>query len=180
MALIQKTNPVGLDREIDDFQVYAYAKLGFSDWACYPRVYAVPNRDQKGLIPAHFDSGIDYTEVFSDDRVNVSSFFFRSSDVKRVDKGYQCDVAWIFQCDLPALFPLIQHRADEELASLVCQASNDYAMESRFEYQSTEYGINNVYREFDKTQVKLDDLSDRHVVRFNYKVYYTLVGSLCE
>jgi hypothetical protein len=174
MALIQKTNPVGLDREIDDFQVYAYAKLGFSDWVSYPRVYSVLNRNERGLIPAHFDSGIDYTETFSDDRVNISSFFLRSSDVKRVDNGYKCDVSWIMQCDLPSLFPLIPHRADEELAALVCQASNDYAKDTVFQHQSTEYGINNVYREFDKTQVKLDDMSNRHVVRFNYTVLYRL------
>ena len=174
MALIQKTSPVGLDRAIDDFEVYVYGALGFDDWNCYPRVYAVPNRDQNGLVPAHFDSGIDYTEVLSDDRVNISSFFFRSSEVKRVESGYECDVAWIIQCDLPALFPSISHRADEELASLIHQASSDYANEERFKHQSTEYGINAVYREFDKKQIKLDDMSDRHVVRFNYRVFYRL------
>lgn len=179
MALFQRSNPVGLDSAIIEFQNHLTTSLAFENWNNFDRAY-LNEKNAKGLIPEYYDGAGEYHDVLYDDEFDICSFFFRSSDVKRVDKGYQCDVAWIFQCDLPALFPLIQHRADEELASLVCQTSNDYAMESRFEHQSTEYGINNVYREFDKTQVKLDDLSDRHVVRFNYKVYYTLVGSLCE
>jgi hypothetical protein len=179
MALFQRTSPVGLDKSIIDFQNHLTDTLAFANWNNFDRVY-LNEKNPTGLVPEYYDGNGDYQEVLYNDGVDISSFFFRSSEVKPVGDGYEVNVAWIVQCDLNALFPLISHRADEELAALILEASGDYPIDDRFSYQSTEYQINNVYREFDKKQLKHDDVSERHVVRFNYKVFYTLVGSLCN
>ena len=77
MALIQKTNPVGVDRMIDRLQTLLYDSLGWVEYDCFPRVYANEYFDS-GLIPEHFefprDVDIsDYTEVFLNDNLYAQS-----------------------------------------------------------------------------------------------------------
>ena len=121
MSLIQKTNPVGLDKIIDGFQAYMYNKLAFTDWEMLPRVYA--NEDVGGgLIPEYYDSEKEYYEVFYDDDFSLTSFFFRYTPIEVVNGYYECNVALIFQADLIELFPSIVHRADEEFNSRIIKA----------------------------------------------------------
>ena len=173
MAIYQRTNPVGLDARITEFQSYLYAKLGFANWECFDRVYMNEQVD-KGLRPEAYEVNREYKDVLYDDTVDISTFFFRSSKVDRVNNGYECDVSLIVQCELPKLFPSIAHRADEELASKFELASENYNLRDYFKLEDAEYLIKNVYREFDKEQLQLDDISSRHVVRFNYRVHYKL------
>ena len=86
MSLIQKTNPVGLDKIIDGFQAYMYNRLTFTNWEMLPRVYA--NEDVGGgLIPEYYDSEKEYYEVFYDDDFSLTSFFFRYTPIEVVN-GY--------------------------------------------------------------------------------------------
>ena len=169
----QRTNPKGLDVAIIRFQNHLETKLAFSNWDNFDRAY-LNEKNPTGLVPEYYDADGEYQEVLYNDTVDISSFFFRSSKVEKVETGYECDVALIVQCDLPSLFPSITHRADEELARMFELASDNYHLDDDFELVDVEYLINNVYREFDKKQVQFDDISNRHVVRFNYRVRYTL------
>jgi len=177
--IYQRTNPQGLDAAIVPFQNHLNTKLAFSNWDSFDRAY-LNEKNPTGLVPEYYDSNEEYQEALYRDAdangnlVYISSFFFRSSKVEKVETGYECDVALIVQCDLPSLFPSITHRADEELARMFELASDNYTLDDDFALIDVEYQINNVYREFDKKQVQFDGISNRHVVRFNYRVRYTL------
>lgn len=170
MANIRKANPVGLDKRIDDFQVYLFDTLGYSNWECFPRVYM--NESEKGLIPEYYEGTKEYEDVLYNDRVDLSSFFFRSSREEREDTGFSCDVALVFQADLPKLFSSISHRADEEFDDSIRKASENYDLRDEFELVSMEHLINNVYREFNKDKIRQSDMSNRYVVRANYRVHF--------
>jgi len=169
MALIQKISPVGLDKAIDLFQSYIYTKLGYSDWECYPRGYKNPKKN--GLIPEFYEGG-DYDELLFDDKHSITSFFI-SNDRKTLDNGLNStEVSLIVQANLEELFPTIPHRADEELHNDIMFASNKYGYYDHFKLVEVLTGIDNVYREFIKDDVKLDDMNQNHVVRFVYEVKY--------
>lgn len=172
MALIQKTNPVGLDKEIADFQQYLWNKLSgkFNDWESYHRVYLNP-KNRTNIAEAYIGDG-DYKEVLFDDNVELSSFFL-ADDTETVEDGLSTiDVSFIVQANIEDIYPGITHRADEELRNDIKYWSNKYSYYERFRLTDVITGVDNVYREIESDNVKLDDMSDRHVVRFVYEVKY--------
>jgi len=174
--IIQKTAPKGLDKSIDRFQSYLYNTLGFTDWMCYPRIYSIPtsgNSEYNGLIPAHFSSVIDYTEVYTEDVNGISTFFYTDTDVT-FDKWIgKTTVSLICQVKLDELFPLIDHRADEEFNQLVVDASNNYSGYEIFSLVGIKKTIQEVYKEFVTGQIELTNMQPYYTVRFNYEVYYS-------
>lgn len=173
MALILKPSPVALDTQINFFQSDMFTALGFTDWDSHHRVYGVPHGT--GIIPEPFLVDGEYSgDVFFNDSVNVSSFFYASPIRNVVDGLTEVEVAWIFAMDLEKLFPLITtHRADEEFSNAVQFASEGFSGWDEFELIGVEEGIENVFREFVKDQITFDDMSNQHVRRFNYMVKYT-------
>jgi len=171
MALIQKTNPVGVDVQIDEFQVYLYDALGISDWEMYPRAYF--NTKGNSLTPEHYEGSEEYDNVMYDDTHDMSSFFITDTTRDIAFDGLATtQVSLIVQADLPALYPLITHRADEELTNAIHQSSNRYIPKAWFKLERVLYTIDEVYREFDKSQIRLTDISNRYVARFEYNVRY--------
>ncbi len=172
MALIQKTSPTGIDTPIDDFQVYLYGALAFMDWDCYHRVYFNPGVN--GLVAERYESNGEYDETFYNDDFALTSFFLVAPNRTINEDGIEeADVSLIMQADLPVLYPSVTHRADEELNQAVRLASRSFWGTEDFTLEGIETTINNVYREFDKSKLRLDDMSNQYVVRFNYKVRYT-------
>jgi len=175
MALIQKVNPVGLDVKIDSFQSYLFTTLGFSDWQSYPRIYSIPsgaNSEFSGLIPAHFESGVDYKEVYSDDEYDLSTFFYSDTGVTFENWIGKAKVSLICQVRLDELFPSIDHRADEEFNTLVVNASNNYSGYETFNLVNIKKTIREVYREFVTGNIELTNMQPYYTVRFEYDVYY--------
>lgn len=171
MALIQKTNPVGVDVPIDGFQSYLYGALGLSDFEMYPRVYHTPHGSQS--IPEHYEGDNEYDRVMYDDTHDMSSFFITTTDREIDSKGLATtEIALIIQADLPVLYPSILHRADEELTNAIHQNSNTYTLKAWFKLERVIHTIDKVYREFDKSQIRQTDISNRFVARFEYKVRY--------
>ena len=173
MSLVQKTDPIGLDVLIDNFQSFLFTALSpvFTAWESYPRVYINPRNDKR--IPEYAKDKNDYKEVFYDDNFSITSFFV-ANETREINDGEiaEVDVALILQADIAKLFPLITHRADEELNNQVYAQSLNYVNSRQFKLISIENGVENVYREFDTSNVKLDDMSNQYVVRFNYRALY--------
>ena len=173
MALIQKINPLGLDSEIDDFQTFIYPAVGFVDWECYPRIYQNPN--SRKMLPEYYKGNGEYIEVLYDDKYKVTSFFLANEKRKLLEGGdiVEMIVSLIVQADIEKLFPAITHRADEELNNLFLNQSSQYVGNRNFKLIDIENGVENVYREFDTSRLKLEDMSNQYIVRFNYRVRFT-------
>lgn len=169
MATIKrKSNPVGIDVVIDEFQTRLSNLFGGADWISYPRVYPNPKEiNLRSKVPEFFDE-IEYFEVFMDDRHTMTSFFIVSPDRPYQEGVFKTDISLVFQVsDLKALFPSVTHRADEEFNKTIINE-----VRHLYEYKGMTTEIQNVYREFDKNEIILDNMNEFYVVRFNFNVDY--------
>lgn len=167
MSLILKTNAVGIDAEIDRLQNRLFDLLSddIVNWDCNHRIYEIP-KDGK-MTPHRYKSNDEYDEVFMNDNFACTSFFMVGSESDVSDGNPRFDVSIIFQTLLNKVFPDIVHRADEEMKSLVYNAINKTVYRDQLVKITT--GIDGVYREFDKSQIELNDMSKYHVMRFDFK-----------
>lgn len=182
MALVQKTNPVGIDFEINQIQkrMYDYfASIGWADHESYPRAYVNPK--DEGTIPEVYVGNKEYKECLFDDKFNVTSFFI-ADDTRSFDAdGGQIsqDISIIFQANIKTLYPSILHRADEEMHKHIYNSIVGAGIQDRLSSIIT--GVENVYSDLSIPasfieKVKLDDMSNFHVV----KVDLTLPFSFCN
>lgn len=172
MALVVKTSPVGVDVLIGDFQKYLFNSLGFANWDSYHRVYINPS--ERGLIPERYEGNNEYNEVFYNDNFDITTWFFVASERPITDGGLvEVTVSMIVQADIQKLYPLVDHRADEELNNAIQLASESYVKSSVFELETVKTTIDKVYQEFDKSQINFEDMSNQYVARFEYKARYT-------
>lgn len=168
----RKINPVGIDKIIDLFQTFLDTKFVGEDWVMYPRVYPNPKkRKLNSKVPEYFED-LEYYETFMDDNHTMTSFFLVSSDRTQENGVSKVPVSLVCQVSrLSTLFPTIQHRADEEFNNTLINAFTNYNS-SAFEYKGMTTEIQNVYREFDKDELRLDDMNEFYVVRFNFNAEY--------
>lgn len=143
------------------------------NWQSYPRVYKNKKQDNGSeyFVPEFTEDGKNYTDTFFNDNFDVLSFFLLS-DTRTVNAGQATvDISIVFSCHLNALYS-VQHRADEEMLLDVVKTiqGNSYG----FEVVGIETGIDNVYREFNTTNLKWTDIGKRHILRVNLRTNYSL------
>ena len=177
MAVVSKTNPVGIDAQVDRIQKTIYTYLtniaGWLNYESYPRAYK--NEKDGGSIPEIYTGKNEYKECFLNDKYKVTSFFL-SGDEKNFDNdGGQLtqELSIVFQADINKLYPAITHRADEEMHRDIFLAINRTGLKTYLESIST--GIGNVYSDLDipdtyLQRVKLDDISNYHIVKVTLKI----------
>jgi hypothetical protein len=181
MAIVGKINPVGIDFEINNFQrlIYDYLtnKALFTKYECYHRAYV--NEKDNGTIPEVYIGKNEYKECLMDDKFNVTSFFL-ISNTTNVSKGMATsDLSLIFQADIRKLYPNILHRADAEFQRDVIRSIEHAALFERL--KGIETGVRNVYSELDMPEtylkkVKLDDMSNYHIVKFKFNISYNVLN----
>lgn len=174
MSLIQKTGPVGVDIVIDKIQQDLYNNLSWVDggsdvYQCYPRAYK--NETENGITPEIAVDNIDYSEVLFDDTFSATSFFTTGDSMPfSTGRKYQISVSLYFQLILTDLYPSVAHRADEEahrdVLMILDKSSRGYNV------TSVEKGIQNVYGEFYKDEIKYDDTSKFHVFRIDLETTF--------
>ena len=164
----RKINPVGIDKVIDTFQTYLETLFQGADWVMYPRVYPNPKKAKlNSKVPEYFED-LEYYETFMDDNHSMTSFFIVSPE-RPYDNGiFKVNISLVFQVSrLSDLFLGIQHRADEEFNKAIINH-----VRHRYDYTGMTTEIQNVYREFDKDEIRLDNMNEFYVVRFNFNVDY--------
>lgn len=181
MALIKRNTGIDLDAVIHRFQEGVFNLLDTPEYESFDRVYNNP-KSSSGTVPEAYILDGDYESTLYDDCVPLSSFFIDDDFREVLDNGkIKVKVALIFQVNLTEFLPLITHRADEEFNNRILVYSINYNRKFEFEFISMEKTINKVYREFDKSQIRFDDMSEKYVVRFNYYACYTpMEGSYCD
>ncbi len=176
---IFKDNPVGIDFIIDKIQKRMESKLDFGpvETEIYPRAYKNPKKNNTTrLIPEIYVGRGDYKEVFFDDRIALLAYFI-DDDRKEVNKDGVLNtvISLIVHANLSALYPTsFDYRMDEELHVTFLNVFKNWT----YKVQSIETGIKNVYKEFDISNVLLDDMSNQHVFRINLNATFEL--DCCE
>lgn len=181
--LILKQRCKGVDAVLDRLQRHIYAKLyeQLTNWNCHHRAYKNPKTNERGivLIPEVYNINGEYEEVFLNDSLDVLSFFV-VNDERKVNSGNSVfNFSLIVECNLSKIFPFIPHRADEEVISLF---EKTIIQSQFFKYLTgVKTGIDSVYNEFDKSNIKYDDMSNFCVFRFEFEnVKYDPLKSICN
>lgn len=181
MALVLKTNPVGVDFVINDIQDLLFSNLtanGVGNWtsANYESYYrAFINPKDGGTIPEVDNGTNEYKEVLMDDKFTASSFFLVDDSRDFEDSQFGVSISVIFQADIKKLFASIPHRADEEMHKDIIDAIED----TQYTEMITGFtlGVSNVYSDLSIPdsyieRVGWDDLSNYHVIKLDLEVPY--------
>lgn len=171
--LVRKVNPIGIDKIIDSMQVKLDGSVLSStgSWDNFPRAYKNPKAsNSRGYIPECYDENGEYIEVLMNDKVTMTTFFIQGDGKEYIETQLKSDFSLIVQCsDLVEKFPSVVHRADEELIHLFLDVLKNTP---GVKIESIELGIDDVYREFDKSNLKLDDMGYYFVFRINMTTNY--------
>lgn len=175
--LIQKNSCVGLDCTIQKFQSFLYKKLveiWGDNWDCFPRIYKNTKRDEDGkyvFIPEYLDGIKEYTtDVLFNDNVNVTSFFFEQ-DVSKIDNQIiTTKVSLIFSCKIDKIYDGAE-KQDEKMKRDIYNVIVKYPTPN-FELTDIKKTVGEVYKEFDIKRLKYSDMSNRHLLRFDFDVTY--------
>jgi hypothetical protein len=168
----QKTNPDGIDKQIQRLQDYIYTQLGLLGWSLhesYERIY----RTKKGenFIPEAFISN-EYKEVLLDDKVNATSFFL-IDDTETINQNLSTvTVSFIIEANIKNLYPSITHRADEEMRSDLKMILKNNP--TGFHLKKMITGADNVYQSLRFNIKFTDDMNQFHVVRFDLELNYNI------
>lgn len=174
MALIQKTDPVGIDIPIDRLQKHLFDNLTWKDatngYESFHRAYI--NKSNGSNEAEVFETGIDYNEVFTNDNLSATSFFLRDND-SPITNVVTSTVHIIFQVNLKELYPLIEHRADEEAHRDVYNIlqRNPWI---NFDLTGFTKGIEGVYEALRIEQINFDDMQPFHVFKYTLTITHKM------
>lgn len=171
----RKAKPVGIDQSINQLQDVVEMITFHVDpvWESFPRVYKNPQRfNEKGYIPEYATDTNDYKEVLMDDNNDITSFFVIGSRRPFENGLIFCDISFIVQMELDKVFPDMLHRADEEAKMIFFNQIRKHEGYLNMEINSIEEGVENVYREFIKSEMVFNDMSEKHFFRINLTANY--------
>lgn len=175
--LIQKTNCVGLDCSIDNVQETLYTLLNpvwSGDWDCFPRIYKNKRIDEKGqeyFVPEYLDGIKEYTtDTLFNDKVDVTSFFLEGSKSDVDELIITSDVSLIFSCLIDKIYPGNQ-KEDMKMRGDIFDAIKEFG--DTWDLVNISTTVDEVYKEFKKEGLNFSDMSNRHLLRFDFKVNYS-------
>jgi len=177
MATVLKTDPVGLDVFLNSMQISLFNFLTTDDikvpWTKYESFHRAYKNPKNGLmIPEIYTADGEYKDILFNDEFNVTSFFLaddtRTDDLEIITQR----ISIIFQGKLDKLYPLIDHRADEEMNFDILNAVKAFPP-MRDKDITMVTGIRNVYAELNLNNlVDFDDMSKFHVVKVDVDATY--------
>jgi hypothetical protein len=174
--LIQIPNCIGVDCSIKSVQTVIYEslqKIWSANWNCYPRVYKNKKYSQENgyfFVPEFLQGNHEYTtDTLFDDTVDVVSYFLVDDNRPFNEDNTTVEVSLIFSCLIDKLYDRPQ-KPDEEMHRDIINVLND--LPPTWEKNRMSTGVDEVYREFIKNGLNYSDMSNRHLVRFDFDVVY--------
>ena len=180
--LVLKDKPVGIDTVINEINNKVFTALNWKstdidnpiNYNAYHR--ALKNPKNNGIIPEAYDLDTttrkgEYSNVFYDDRLDASSFFYLDDNVSPIDNGrvFNTTLSMVFQVDLSKVSSTVNHRGDEEIHRIVINAVNKSIYGNVSNVVTT---IPQVYSEFDQSQITYTDMQPFHCFRVDIAVSY--------
>lgn len=159
--IVLKENPVGIDLEIQSLQKKLYAKIN-KDIISYGRVYKIEQNEK--TILAHYLSGNDYKEVFTNDKKDGIFFFLVDNKLSYKENINKVKVDLVFIVNLTKFFPSINHRADEEFQTFI---ANHIA----YFFDNREYEVTKGLDALSEFKISTD-MHPYHILKFRGDVEY--------
>lgn len=160
-----KTNPIGIDAEIQGIQEYLYEKLNDWNLEAFGRAEII---DKK---PRVFYKKNDYKEIlFLSDSEN-GKFFFVDSEKTKLEEGFLVtDVDLYFLLDVKKIKPNVNHRADEEIRVEIL---------NYLQKKYKEIDITKGQKVLSNFETKLNDMQPYHFLKFSFEVKYQSILNKC-
>lgn len=179
MSNFIKDNPVGIDKNIQAFQTFLFGQLkttwNLDDTSLnmYGRSYR--NQTDDGYSPEVFSGGIDYKEVFFDDRVAASAFFgVKEKEIYNAGDS-TADAYLIVMVNLDQI--KTPNKREDENARLDVEK---LCSQIRFGFRMVGFdtGIDTVFAEYSgwkkKNGMQFRDQGKKHCFRINFKLLYNI------
>ncbi|MDP4264925.1 MAG: hypothetical protein Q8941_20520 [Bacteroidota bacterium] len=177
--LIDKPNPIGIDKLISSLQKKIYPLIA-AKWQgvfnMYPRIYR--NQDDKNDYVAEFFDGKDYREVYFDDTVAGLSFVGLSGESTLADDGIEnTNIHIVFFVDLIKIKGASSQRLDEEARLDVQGILDTIGRNQGFVLRKVGSGIDYCLKEYPGSRqsegLKFRDQHPLHCFRFDLAVWYS-------
>jgi|SRR5690554_936803 len=169
--LYLREKPEGIDLRIDFIQRSLFNKLGWSDIDVYGRVYR--NHSDKGYKPEAYLNGIEYKDVFTNDLKSGTIFFIESESHPFIG-GYEfeSEVKIVFMLDLKKISGN-QIRNDIEVQN---KALLEVRKHKFFDLTKIEKGVDTIFKGFDTSGIKNNDMQPYHVFAIVGKLKYSIIN----
>lgn len=160
-----KTNPIGIDAEIQGIQEYLYEKLNDWNLEAFGRAEII---DKK---PRVFYKKNDYKEVLFLNETSNGKFFFVDSEKTKLEEGFLVtDVDLYFLLDVKKIKPNVNHRADEEIRVEIL---------NYLQKKYKEIDITKGQKVLSNFETKLNDMQPYHFLKFSFEVKYQSILNKC-
>ena len=180
---IVKSNIVGIDLKIKEFQDFLYPKiktlwnLNDDNFNMYGRAYR--NQTKDGYIPeAHIGNG-EYNDVFPNDTLNASAFFgVKENSVMSttIIDASVTDVFLIFMVDLSKIKPGDERNDEQSHVDIQKLCSSRHF---GFQMVGLTTGLDSVFSEYSgwrkQEGIKYRDMHPLHCFRINFKLNYHIL-----
>lgn len=175
--LYPRTNPIGIDIEIQSIQSDLYTAL-IALWVDkldgYGRIYKDFDKEDDKLKPYWYTGEAQYKEVYFNDKLSGNFSFMDDEDHKTEDEfKFTSIVKIVFMLNLKEIFPLDTDRADSKAQRDVVNVLRELSF-GKFSIVGIEKGIRNVFRGMDFSSIKFEDQQPLHCFSVNIKLSYHL------
>ena len=185
------TEPVGIDETIQMFQINLYrelSKIWNGDIEGYGRVEKNPMNNgeetptyyqtSKIVIPEWFNSSKqDYEEVYYDDDKSCV-FCFLKGDTDDTDDGmvFNSKIKGVFMIDLNRIYPDKKERITSKAHKDVMEIFREFGT-GLFKINGLEQRIEIIFREYDTSKIKFDDMHPLHCFAVTLDLHYYLTNN---
>ena len=156
-----KTEPVGIDYEIQRIQQYLYDKLSNWNLECFGRAEIIENK------PLVYQKKNDYKEVLFIDGNTNGKFFFVDSEKTSFSKPFlKTEVDLYFLLDTKKIKTSITHRSDEEIRMDILNV---------LKKRTKEIEIIKGQKALSDFKTELKDMQPYHFIKFSFELKYSSV-----
>lgn len=165
----------GIDTKIKLTQNILSDKLGFTSVDFYGRVQRSLNKDSKTFIPEYFYEYPKKREVYYDGKTAKGGnvFFINDVNSKELSGGmFQSQVKVVFMLNLDFIFSQSKdYRADTEVQAACLKLLKKTGFFT--DNVSISEGVEEVFKGFDVSKIKLHNMNPYHVFSINGNVNYS-------
>ena len=162
------TDPKGVDAPVQKAQKFLFDQLKWANSEFYGRLFVLET--ENGYVPRGFVSGIDYKDVFTDDRKSAKVFFLVGDDIPtKSGLVFTAPVKIVVMAKLDAILTNNVNRADTDLQEQVIKVLQRQKYISVTGIQTK---VKRIFEGFAVDDLKIVDYQPYHVFAIRGNITY--------
>lgn len=167
--LYLREKPEGIDLKIDFIQKSLFNKLSWNNIDVFGRVYRNPS--DKGYRPKAYINDREYRDVFTNDD-KAATIFFIDNETHSFISGndFETEIKAVFMVDLEKISgDSLRNDIDVQNKAILEMKKHKF-----FTLTKIEKGIENIFKGFDTSNIRLTDMQPYHVFAIVGKLKYNI------